>query len=164
MVIMIRVFVACLAVFVLIIAAPAQAASTLDRAVGYWLTEDQDGGVELYRCGEELCGKFRWLGTSDPAPDSDAGRDTKNKDPQKRSRPLCDMQFMGGFKFDGKDSLVSGWIYSPRHGGDFSASITQLDDNRIQLRGYFLIPALGQNQIWTRKTDMPTCRQLSTKE
>ncbi|MBI1273349.1 MAG: DUF2147 domain-containing protein [Alphaproteobacteria bacterium] len=135
-----------------------QTTAAFAEITGMWLTEGGEGGVELYRCEEKLCGRFVWLGPDDPDPASDEGRDNRNPDPTKRKRPLCGMQFMGGFEFSSYGTFDNGWIYSPRHGNNFSARIVPVDHDHIKLRGYFLMPMLGQDQIWTRKNDMPRCR------
>ncbi|MEJ0063931.1 MAG: DUF2147 domain-containing protein [Alphaproteobacteria bacterium] len=131
---------------------------------GVWLTEDKSGAVELYPCGQELCGKFYWL-KPDPNDAPAADMDDKNPDPKLRNRPLCGMQFMGGFtEADGKFS--GGWIYSPRHGTKFSSEIRPQSPDAIELRGYVLTPLLGQSQIWTRaNNNLPACepsRSLAT--
>src|ERR1700742_2336556 len=107
---------------------------------GIWYTEDRDGGVELYPCGKEICGRFYWLGADNNKPE--ASRDSKNPDPELRQRTLCKAQFMGGFTPDGKGHFKDGWIYSPRHGATFSAEMTLVDHDTLDLHGYVFIPAL----------------------
>lgn len=121
---------------------------------GLWYTSDKDGVVELYPCEGKICGRFHWV--EDEA-DGSISRDTKNPDFSKRSRPLCGMQFMWGFTPEGNGIFESGWIYSPRHGSNFSANLHLVDNENLILRGYFIIPLLGEDQNWTRAHDAPSC-------
>lgn len=89
----------------------------------------------------------------------DISRDTNNPDPALRQRPLCHMQFMGGFTPDAdrQGHYTDGWIYNPRDGGIYSAEMTLIDHGTLKLRGYLFFPFLGESQIWKRATTMPTC-------
>lgn len=123
--------------------------------LGFWSTEDNEGVVELYACGKEVCGRLHWmkLDTSQSFP-----RDEKNPDASKRSRALCKMQFMGGFHRDEEGHFTDGWIYSPRHGQTFSAELTVIDKNTLDLHGYILTPILGESQTWKRTARPQSCQ------
>lgn len=123
--------------------------------LGTWFTEDKEGAVVIYRCGKALCGKLHWLKPSD---EPDAAFDDKNPDPKLRGRPLCGMEFMGGFTPQSDGNLSSGWIYSPRHGTTFSAALAQgHEPDTIELRGYFILPLLGESQTWTKAASVEGC-------
>lgn len=141
----------------LFMAVPSHAAMPGKDLSGLWYTEDQEGVVELYSCGKAVCGRLYWM---KPSPESQADRDDKNPDPQLRSRPLCGLEFMGGFIPVADGTYESGWIYSPRHGAMFSASIAAGADDTLELRGYLLLPLLGQTQRWTRATNIQPCAGL----
>ncbi len=119
---------------------------------GLWLTQDRDGIVSIYECGAALCGKFVWLQDNDPAAPS---LDSKNPNPEKRSRPLCGMEFMGDFKLDEDGKMSGGWIYSPRHGDVFDARLSLAESGALKLHGYLFVPLLGQTQTWTRVETLP---------
>lgn len=123
---------------------------------GVWLTEDKEGAVELYTCGDELCGKFYWL-KSEAGATSAEDRDDNNPDPKLRGRPLCGMQFMGGFKPEDDGAFTGGWIYSPRHGAKFSSEIRTSSKDALELRGYLLLPLLGESQTWTKADKIAPC-------
>ncbi len=98
---------------------------------GFGIPKAIEGGVELYPCGDEICGKLcYWL--KDNQENGSVSRDTKNPDPAKRDRPLCHMQFMGGFVPDSQGHYEDGWIYSPRHGANFSAEMTLADHETLE--------------------------------
>lgn len=154
------VFFATLAAFVLLAAIDSPRAkdspekAALKAISGLWYTQDKDGVVQLYPCDGEICGRFYWLKDDSP---EDISRDTHNPEAGKRARPLCRMQFMGGFDPAGNGLYEDGWIYSPRHGANFSAEMTLVDKNTLKLHGYLLVPALGEDQTWTRAKKPPRC-------
>ncbi len=126
-----------------------------EAVTGLWYTDEHDGGIELYKCGVEICGRIYWM--KDNFENGDVSRDIRNPDHAKRHRPLCRMEFMTGFTADGDGHYSDGTIYSPRHGADFSAEMTLLDHNTLELRGYILLPLLGESRTWTRAKTMPEC-------
>ncbi|MFY9287685.1 MAG: DUF2147 domain-containing protein [Alphaproteobacteria bacterium] len=136
----------------------ADASKPKDPVSGFWYTQDHDGVIQLYRCDGKICGRFYWLKSSSH---ENVSLDINNPDPDKKSRGLCKLQFMGDFEADGLGHYSDGWIYSPRHGQTFSAEMTLLDKNTLSLRGYVLTPLLGEEQIWKRTTKTPSCKENS---
>lgn len=123
---------------------------------GYWLTDDKDGVIEIYDCGTDVCGRFHWL-KDDNA--EDHSRDDHNHDPALRNRPLCGLQFMGGFKPEGNGDYTGGRIYSVRDGNTYDANLKLVNSTTLELRGYFLVPFLGETRTWTRTGPEPACRE-----
>jgi uncharacterized protein (DUF2147 family) len=132
------------------------AARVSDPVAGLWRTEGGKGIVELYSCGAKICGRFRWVEDDGPG---NISLDTHNPDTAKRGRPLCRMQFMGGFKPDPDQPghYEDGWIYSPHSGETYSAQMTLKDHNTLDLHGYVITPVLGESQIWKRAKSAPPC-------
>lgn len=123
--------------------------------LGFWLTQDRDGIIELYPCEDEtVCGRFFWL-KDDNA--ENPSLDDRNPDPELKKRPLCGMTFLGGFSKNTDGVYRGGWIYSIRHGAEFSANLTLLNENELQLRGYMFIPFLGGDQVWSRTEPSQSC-------
>lgn len=138
----------------------AQAKGASNDILGLWYTEDKDGGVEIYACGDKICGRFYWL---DQKPGDGPVLDDKNADASLKKRDLCRAQFMGNFTPEGGNHYSDGWIYSPRHGYNFQAEMTLIDHNTLDLHGYVLTPILGESQTWKRAETMPQCTGLSSK-
>lgn len=123
---------------------------------GLWLTENKRAAIAVTACenGESLCGKIAWI--------IEGGMqvDEKNEDPAMRNNKLCGMQILYGFsktKTDGEWN--DGKIYKADDGDVYNASVKQIDDNRLRLRGYIGIPLFGKTQIWTRLPDThPRCK------
>lgn len=148
------------ALLVFCLAGSAWASQTNTGITGVWLTEDKKGAVEFYSCDQTICGRLYWLGENDAGPDSQAGQDEENPDPAKRNRPLCGLPFMGGFEPQQDGSYANGWLYSPRDGHQYSATIKLLDASRLEMRGYMLFSFMGQSQIWERMKKPKPCLGL----
>jgi uncharacterized protein (DUF2147 family) len=130
------------------------AGTTGDPVAGLWRTEGGEGVVELYPCDGSICGRFYWLKDDSL---SDVSRDTENPDSSRRDRPLCRMQFMGGFTPGDNGRYNGGWVYSPRSGSTYTARMTLADHDTLNLHGYVLTPFLGESQIWKRVSESSAC-------
>jgi uncharacterized protein (DUF2147 family) len=110
--------------------------------------------VELYRCGEELCGRIVWLEESrkDDAPVVD----NENAVDFLRGRPVMGMTIMEGFSCDGQREWTGGTIYDPESGDTYSARMILQDERTLEFRGYVLIPLFGRSEIWTRLEALPS--------
>ena len=126
---------------------------------GYWRTAGGNGIVEITHCGADgaLCGKIAWfrLDPNDPNPQ---GLDLKNPDPSRRSRPLCGLIFMYGFRPNGLGHWDGGTVYDVENGNTYSVMITLRPDGKLDLHGYIGISLLGRSEIWTRFSQpVPSC-------
>jgi uncharacterized protein (DUF2147 family) len=152
------IYATCAALFVALAGVHAVAGSgpsPLEAVSGRWYTEGHEGGVELYPCGDRVCGRFSWIKSD--SEQHTVSYDTHNPDPAERGRPLCHMQFMGNFNPDGKNGYLDGWIYNPRDGGIYSAQMKLIDHDTLDLHGYLFLPLFGESQIWKRASSMPSC-------
>ena len=138
------------------LAAPSVAAAAPDDAFGVWRTGDQQAAIELYPCGAYLCGRLVWYVETRSGPES--GLDSRNPDAAQRSRPLCGLTMIAGFRRK-EDGWTGGWVYDPKSGNTYSGTITPEGPDRVALRGYVGIPLLGRTEQWTRApADQARCR------
>ncbi len=142
------------AIFVVIpIATPAPFAHADQEdslAIGRWLTEDHRGVIDIERCDDgELCGRLIWF---QPERDENGKPpiDINNPSPELRTKPLCGLVMLGGFKQTSEHEWSDGWIYNPENGKIYHAKITLATDTSLKLRGYIGIPLFGETQLWTR--------------
>jgi len=127
---------------------------------GLWQTEDKDGIVEFYPCGDQYCGRFYWLKVDSA---QNPSLDFRNPDPALKTRPLCGMTFLGGYTDKGGGHYDGGWIYSPRHGSKFGSMIDLKENDTLELRGYIFHPWLGGTQVWARVKQAQQCDLLVKK-
>lgn len=118
------------------------------QVYGRWLTESKRGVIEIYRCGDEVCGKLVWL--IEPMRRGAPAVDDKNPDPTLRRRPLCGLAMLGGFHHTEPQRWTDGWIYDPDSGDTYHATIFLESAGILKLRGYVGIPLFGETQTWTR--------------
>jgi uncharacterized protein (DUF2147 family) len=146
------------AALVLSAAVIVAAAGSVQSVEGRWLTEKKSGIIEIYRCaGDTLCGKLVWLRIKPDDKYQDAV-DHNNPNPDHRSRSLCGLVMMSGFKSDEPDSWTEGWVYNPEDGNNYHANMTLQADGTLRLRGYVGISLLGASEVWTRFTT--PCRHV----
>ena len=131
------------AAVLLLLAGPIRA----DTPIGVW--ETGRSHVEIYRCGDMLCGRIVAL----DEPFDDAGRrrtDGNNPDPALRSRPLIGLDLIAGFAREGDNEWTGGTIYDPRNGKTYKCRMSLQEDGSLKVRGYVAIPLFGRTVIWTR--------------
>ena len=124
---------------------------------GRWLTEKKNGIIEIFRCGNNLCGRLLWFRIK-PGDSNQQGVDFENPDPKQRNRPLCGLVFMSGFKPDGPNGWEDGRVYNSDDGNTYHATMTLQPDGRLRLHGYIVVTLIGASEIWTRHTGpVPSC-------
>ena len=130
-------------------AALMQVASTAfaEDILGLWDTGESH--VEIYACGELLCGRIAKL---DEPLDEDGNEklDTNNPDPALQSRPLLGMDLIAGFSRAGKRKWEDGTIYDPRDGKTYKCVMKLQRDGTLKVRGYVGISLFGKTVVWTR--------------
>jgi len=123
---------------------------------GIWDVETQDAKMEIYKCGERYCGRLAWLKDGFYHADEDKARagwprvDDNNPNPALRKKPLLGLQIMSEFKYVGDNRWVDGKVYDPDTGNFYSAKMTLVSKDRLDLRGYLWFSLLGRTNTWTR--------------
>jgi uncharacterized protein (DUF2147 family) len=136
------------------------ASSAAPAPQGVWLTEDGGGAVEIFDCGELLCGQIVWQ-KSPLRPDGSPDIDDHNPDPALRGRPICGLQIIGGLRQTDPASWSDGWVYDPDSGKTYHVKLAMESADTLRLRGYIGVPMLGENQLWRRApADLPLCAAL----
>jgi len=117
---------------------------------GRWLPPEEDSVIEIYECGERLCGRVAEL--MEPLDeDGDPKVDVNNRDDALRGRPLLGMELLDGFEREKPGEYRGGEIYNPRDGKLYKAVLTLQADGTLKVRGYVGVPLLGKTQIWKRE-------------
>ena len=116
---------------------------------GTWVNGDGDGWIQLAIVDGELTGKIV-SSPDDPENLKPSRLDEKNPDPVLRSRPLRGLTILTGFRFD-DGRWADGRIYDPNSGNSYRGTITVVDENTLDLRGYVGISLFGRTETWRRK-------------
>jgi uncharacterized protein (DUF2147 family) len=142
-----------LVVVAALISALAFAASSSPVPItGPWLTQDAGGVIDIEPCGAQYCGRI--VGLSAASSGAPMPRDANG-----HSR--CGLQIIQGLA-ETDPGEWTGKITNPEDGQTYSARLSVDDQGRLRLRGYLLVPLLGQTQLWTRYAGRVTadCRMI----
>lgn len=123
--------------------------------LGLWKTDGGDSQLEIYRCGDKICGKIVWLKVpryidSTDGPVGKTKVDRKNPDPSLRNRPIIGLQAMSGFTPKGANRWVNGTSYNPETGKSYKSKMQFTSPGRLELRGYIGISLIGRTLVMTR--------------
>jgi uncharacterized protein (DUF2147 family) len=130
--------------------APAMSDDDISRIEGVWLNEDGDGWIELTIENGELVGRIAGS-PQDPENRNPPRLDDKNPEPALRSRALLGLTILTGFRRDAAGRWVGGQIYDPNSGKTYRGTITVIDANVLDLRGYVGISLFGRTETWRRR-------------
>jgi uncharacterized protein (DUF2147 family) len=140
---------------VILLAVTTAFGADLSGILGIWKTEMGESKVEIFMCGEKICGKIVWL--KNPVYiDSKFGKvgtpviDRKNPDPALQGRPVLGMQILEGFTSVGENTWGKGTCYDPKSGNTYRGKMHLTAPDRLDLRGYVVIPLFGRTSVWTR--------------
>ncbi|MEQ9062631.1 MAG: DUF2147 domain-containing protein [Vicingaceae bacterium] len=122
------------------------------RILGIWLTGSKKGKVEIYKCGEEFCGKIIWL--RDPLNDEGKPKkDDKNPDKGLRDRLIIGTNVLHGFIYDGDLEWDDGEIYDPDNGKTYSCVMNLQPGGKVlEVRGYIGISLIGRTEEWIKSS------------
>jgi len=123
--------------------------------LGYWKTAGNSSKVEIFPCGEKLCGKVVWMKNPNfvDAKDGPVGApkfDRKNPDSALRSRPILGLQVIEGLTAASNDTWVHGKCYDPESGNTYRCKMHSISPDRLEMRGYVGIPLFGRTYALTR--------------
>ncbi len=124
----------------LILPLSAQAASPI---TGRWVTQSKDGVVEIYPCGEHICGKLSKFLVNPPA--GPGAKDINNPDKALRNRTILGMNVLTGFKAAGDE--WKGQIYDPKSGKTYRSIVYKGKSGNLVVKG--CIGPFCQAQTWT---------------
>lgn len=112
---------------------------------GVWNTGQEDGTVEIYRCGAAYCGKIVDAATLRRDPNL---RDIYNRDPQLRDRRLKGLVVLHGFA-GGPTQFRGGPLYDPATGHKATrGELKLLPTGKLEVKG--CVSIFCRTKIWTR--------------
>ena len=119
--------------------------SVNDAILGIWWTPEKDGKLEMYEKDGLIFGKLIWAETP--------GKDTKNPDPEMRSRDLVGTDIIKNFTYNTrKERWEGGTIYDANSGKTYSCRMwfPDGDTKKLKVRGYIGISLLGRTEVFER--------------
>lgn len=110
---------------------------------GRWLTESGNLEVEIAPCGEAFCGTVVRVLANRSMSDPSAAMAPAD------GRPALGMQILSDLKPSG-DQQWTGTIYNRENAKTYSCRVTLAAPDRLEVRGYVLLPLIGKTQVWRR--------------
>ena len=123
------------------------AATTASAAdiTGLWATDSDNGRVQIYRCGEGICGKLVDADQIRANPDQN---DQYNKRKAERSRKVKGLVLFSGYS-GGPKEWRGGQIYDPKSGDTGrNGKIRLVSDNALEVKG--CLGPICRTKHWTR--------------
>lgn len=119
------------------------------KILGVWLNTEKDAKIEIYQCGDKICGKILWLKRQEE--EGKILRDENNPKENLRNRKLVGLDILKNFEYDEDDNKwVDGKIYDPKSGKTYSCVMHLKSQSTLLIRGYVGISLLGRTVEWTR--------------
>jgi uncharacterized protein (DUF2147 family) len=110
---------------------------------GTWWTEGKEGKMKIEKTKS---GRYQVIIVSGK---DENKKDVHNPDPKQRERKLKGIVIMWNLKFEDGE-YVDGYCYNPRDGNTYRVKMKITGKNSLRIRGYLLVPLLGQSQDWVR--------------
>ncbi|HEY6871861.1 MAG TPA: DUF2147 domain-containing protein [Geobacteraceae bacterium] len=139
-----------------LLAATTAFGASPDDILGPWKTVGDRSEVELFRCGDKICGKVAWLMNANymNSKDGPVGTpkvDRKNPDPTLRTRPIIGLQVIEGLAPAGDNRWDHGLCYDPESGNTYKCKARLASPERLEVRGFIGISLFGRTYVLTRK-------------
>jgi uncharacterized protein (DUF2147 family) len=119
--------------------------------LGVWWNTEKDAKVEIYPCGNKICGKIVWLERESKGEAN--VRDTNNSDKALQQRLLMGADVLKDFVFDGEEKWIDGTAYDPKSGKTYTSYLRLKNEMTLEIRGYIGTPILGRTVIWKKAVD-----------
>ncbi|MFC2104178.1 DUF2147 domain-containing protein [Bacteroidota bacterium] len=133
---------------------PNLIAQDADKILGYWLTQDGDSQVKIFKAkNDRYYGDIKWLDEPNEE-DGTPKLDDENENEKLRDRPVLGLQLLKSFEYDEKDKeWVDGTIYDPKNGKTYKCFIwfEEGDDITLHVKGYIGFSLLGREVEWKRE-------------
>ena len=125
-----------------------------ESPAGRWQTIDDETGkpksiVEIQEAADgTLTGKVAQILQSDHGPNPVCSA----CEGERKDQPITGMTILWGLKPDGERVWTGGTILDPAKGKTYRAKVTLLEGGeKLEMRGYIGIEALGRTQTWVRQ-------------
>jgi uncharacterized protein (DUF2147 family) len=114
-----------------------------DAIIGTYMTNNNEGMVEVSKKGTKYYGILTWTKTPGKL-------DTNNPDVKQQTDKLAGKEILKDFDFNGKDLWSNGTIYDPKNGKTYSCKITRDEKGNLNVRGFIGVSMLGRTAFWVK--------------
>lgn len=114
-----------------------------DNLLGTYMTDKNEGMVEITKKDGKYYGKLLWTVTPGKL-------DDHNPDPKQKSEKLAGKEILKAFEFDGDDLWHNGTIYDPKNGKTYNCKITRDEKGNLNVRGFIGVSLIGRTTFWVK--------------
>jgi uncharacterized protein (DUF2147 family) len=129
-------------------------AQEADDILGYWLTQDGDSQVKIFKAKDgRYYGNIKWLKTP-LREDGSIKLDDENPNEKLSKKQILGIQLLKSFEFDAKkNEWINGTIYDPKSGKTYKCFMWFDEGNDITLhvKGFIGFSLIGSRVDWTRE-------------
>lgn len=118
------------------------AQSKADDIIGTYMTDKNEGMVEITKRDSKYYGKLTWTKTPGKL-------DEHNPDKSQRTDKLAGKEILKNFNFD-DGTWEDGTIYDPKNGKTYSCKITRDDKGNLNVRGFIGVSMIGRTAFWVK--------------
>jgi uncharacterized protein (DUF2147 family) len=114
-----------------------------DAIIGTYMTDKNEGMVEITKKDSKFYGKLTWTKTPGKL-------DINNPDKKQQTDKLAGKEILKNFDFNGSDLWHNGTIYDPKNGKTYSCKITRDEKGNLNVRGFIGVSLLGRTAFWVK--------------
>jgi len=130
--------------------AAAQDEQQIEQApTGVWMPEDRESKIEIYSCGEAMCGRVAWM-LNEHDEDGNVLTDVYNPNPALRATPVLGLVIMTDIKPTEEENVWQGRVYNPQDGRTYDFWLTKKSESQITIQGCGLYNLVCQTRVWDR--------------
>lgn len=126
------------------------AAQAANAVIGIWKNGEGTAMVQIYEKSDKFYGKIVWLKIPNDA-NNKPKTDINNPNEKLQTRPLKGLENLVGFVYKGNGGWEDGTTYDPKNGNDYSCTITLVDNNTLEVRGFVGVSVFGRTDVWKRQ-------------
>lgn len=125
-------------------------AQSANAVVGIWKNGEGTAMIQIYEKSNKFYGKIVWLKIPNDG-NNKPKTDVNNPNEKLQSRPIKGLENLVGFVSKGDGKWEDGTIYDPKNGNDYSCTLTLVDNNTLEVRGFVGISMFGRTDVWKRQ-------------
>ena len=111
--------------------------------IGKYMTENNEGMIEIFKRDSKYYGKLVWNKTADKL-------DVNNPDKTQHTVLIRGKELLKNFDYDGSGLWHNGTIYDPKNGKTYSCKLTRDEKGNLNVRGFIGISLIGRTSYWLK--------------
>lgn len=130
--------------------AMSKAQSNSNSIIGVWYLEEYKSKIEVYRCGDQFCGKILESPSVYEEDGKTIKKDVKNPNKTLRDRSVVGIEHLTNLTFK-KGEYIDGKIYDTSRGKVWDCYV-EIKKDEMHFTGYVGVKWLGKTVVWKRVT------------